>query len=171
MAFAETDVFSIEPDAPAETATEKEDRLDLWALLSAIDRRDFGYYDRLSDRHKKQFSGYMSLLWISYADGNRDLESYYIQASNQAANLHLFDINHHPKLQYLCLCAASPGIGKIKHSWIKGRKNTADPKKKQLMQLFARLKDDEAELLAELVSEKDIKRYVQDLGEGGRASL
>lgn len=173
MAFADTNIFQIQQDAePTEAKNAKDDRLDLWALLAAIDRRDLGYYDRLSDRHKKQFSGYMSLMWISYAEGQADLQAYYLQSSNLAANQHLFDINHHPKLQYLCLCAASPGVGRVKHTWIQARKDSSkDPKKKTLLRLFPGLKEDEAELLSSRITEQDIKQYVAQLGEGGDASL
>lgn len=170
MPFAESEIFKDLEESPA-SEEKTRDQLDLWALLAAIDRRDLGYYDLLSSRHKKQFSGFMSLMWISYAEGNSDLQSYYIQSSNLAVNQHLFDINHHPKLQYLCLCAASPGLGKIRHSWIKSKKSITDTKKKTLMKLFPMAKLSDIELLGDIVSDSAVQTYIQSLGEGGLASL
>jgi hypothetical protein len=52
--------------------------------------------------------------------GNKDLQGYYLQSTEYHANKYLFNENvqKHPKLQWLMLCAASPGLGKQFHQWI-----------------------------------------------------
>lgn len=107
------------PKTPTEEKFEKQD-FDLFEALSAIDRKDYGYYDRLTDEQKKKFVPFMILHWISTVKGSGDLQSYYLQSVNLNANKYLFDehIQKNPKLQWLMLCASSPGLGKQMHQWI-----------------------------------------------------
>jgi len=41
--------------------------------------------------------------------GSAELQHYYLQSSNHYVNKHFFAINRHPKLQWLCATAVSPG--------------------------------------------------------------
>lgn len=93
---------------------------DLFDALAAIDKKDYGYYDRLTPEQQKKFVPFMMLHWVSAIKGSSDLQSYYLQSTDYHANTHMFNENvmKHPKLQWLMLCAASPGLGKQFHQWI-----------------------------------------------------
>ena len=93
---------------------------DLFDALTALDKKDYGYYDRLSEEQKRKFSPYMMLMWASMVKGSKELESYYVQSTSHYANKYVFNesISNHPKLQWLMLCSASPGIGKQMRQWI-----------------------------------------------------
>jgi len=93
---------------------------DLFEALAAIDRKDYGYYDNLTTEQKKKFVPYMLMIWNSCIKGRADLQRYYLQSVDYHSNQHLLNenINDHPKLQWLMLCAASPGLGQQFHQWI-----------------------------------------------------
>ena len=93
---------------------------DLFEALTAIDKKDYSYYDRLTPEQQRKFVPFMLIHWVSAIKGNKDLQSYYLQSTDYHANKYLFNENvqKHPKLQWLMLCAASPGIGKQFHQWI-----------------------------------------------------
>lgn len=94
---------------------------DLFEALKALDKKDYGYYDRLSDDQKKKFTSYMLIHYMSAVSSrDKELERYYVCATNEAANKHLFNeyVMSHPKLQWLMLCAISPGLGSQFHKWI-----------------------------------------------------
>lgn len=93
---------------------------DLWEAIDAVDRKDYGYWRRLTVEQQRKFVPYMMIMWISSVQSKTTVEQYYLLASNQNANLHLFNerIVNHPELQWLMLCTVSPGIGKQKHTWI-----------------------------------------------------
>jgi hypothetical protein len=93
---------------------------DLFEALNAIDRKDYSYFDKLTPEQQKKFVPFMLIHWVSAIKGNKDLQSYYLQSTDYHANKYLFNENvmKHPKLQWLMLCAASPGIGKQFHQWI-----------------------------------------------------
>jgi len=100
--------------------------------------------------------------------GSADLEDYYITSTNKHANKNMFDLAKHPKLQWLMLTTISPGIGTQNHKWIKGKpkpKNVSAPIKKQLLELFPTMKEDDVDVLSTLTTKKELKQYVKDHGE------
>jgi len=98
---------------PVEEKFEKQE-LDLFEVLSALDKKDYGYYDRLSDEQQKKFVPFMMTHWMSQIKANGGLQAYYVRSVDYHANQHLFNeyVQKHPKLQWQMLCASSPGLGK-----------------------------------------------------------
>jgi hypothetical protein len=104
---------------PADEKLENQD-FDLFKAIEAIDRKDYGYYSRLTEEQRKKFVPYMMLHWISAVKAKTAVAAYYLMSVNQVANKHMFNdrVQKHPELQWLMLCAASPGIGKQFHQWV-----------------------------------------------------
>jgi hypothetical protein len=88
-------------------------------------------------------------------------------STNERLNKHFFNINRHPKLQWLSATTVSPGLGTQRHQWIapKKKETGAGSIKKQLDELFPHLKDDEIELMAKINTKKDIDAYLKQLGQ------
>lgn len=93
---------------------------DLFKAIDAIDRKDYGWWDTLTEEQTKKFSAYMLLHWISSVKATGAMGAYYIMSTDLNANRHMFNerIQQHPHLQWLMLCSASPGMGKQYHQWI-----------------------------------------------------
>ncbi len=118
---------------------------DMFEALAALDKKDYGYYDRLTEEQRKKFVPFMMIMWFSSVKGKTDFQQYYVLSVNEFANKHLFNENvqKHPKLQWLMLC--SSGIGsKQFHQWIP-----------QIKQNVGKLK--------EKASVKDIKEYYKKI--------
>lgn len=94
--------------------------INLFDVLNALDKKDYGYYDRLTDEQKKKFVPFMMTHWMSAIKANEGLARYYVMSTNEYANKYLFAefVQKHPKLQWMMLCSASPGLGKQFHQWI-----------------------------------------------------
>ena len=88
--------------------------------------------------------------------------------SIRSLNKHFFNINKHPKLQWLCTTTVSPGMGPQHHNWISLKKKSAGANsiRKQLGELFPHLEDDSLDLMATLNTQKDINEYLKKLGIG-----
>jgi len=142
------------------------DKLSIQNEMTQFDRKNRGFYDELTVEERKKFSNYLMIRWGSAVQGNRDLQEFYLIATNERLNKKFFDINRHPKLQWLCATTVSPGLGTHRHPWIapKKREPGASSIKKQLMDLFPHLKNDEIEVLSEINTKKDIEAYVKSLG-------
>lgn len=103
--------------SPDETIDEN---FDLFPALAAIDAKDYGYFSRLLPEQQRKFVDFMLLTWTSSVDADGDLADYYLRSTDLVANQHYFHeaIRDNPELQWLMLCAASPGMGRQRHSWI-----------------------------------------------------
>lgn len=188
------------------SADEKFEKIDfdLFEALTAIDKKDYSYYDRLTPEQQKKFVPFMMLHWISAIKGSEGLSRYYVMSANEYANKYLFNENviKHPKLQWLMLCSASPGMGKQFHQWIphireRVSKLKESPKTKEIKDYykkiypkssdsdlnlvtevfidnhrkkmyiaakFPEMKFDEIELLSEIITDEDIKKYEEAFG-------
>jgi len=135
----------------AKKVTEADERFadqdfDLFRALEALDKKDYGFYSRLQEEQQRKFVPYMLLWWMSAVKAGGLVGSYYVLSTDQSANKHMFNeyIGKHPELQWLMLCAASPGAGKQFHQWIPhlsagitGLKNQA--KTKDIQDYFSKI--------------------------------
>ncbi len=124
------------PAVPVDEKFENTD-LDIFKVLEALDKKDYGFYSRLTEEQQKKFVPYMITHWMSCINATGMLGAYYTMNTDAAANKHLFNerVQQHPELQWLMLCAASPGMGKQFHQWLPhlnakfGRLEAKAPKK------------------------------------------
>ena len=135
--------------------------------MMCFDRKDRDFYSNLTDEERKKFSNFLMIRWGSSIQGSAELQHYYLQSSNHYVNKHFFAINRHPKLQWLCATAVSPGLGTQRHQWIAPKKKEAGASsiRKQIAELFPHLKDDEVELISKINTKKDIDTYLKQLGQ------
>lgn len=104
---------------PADESLENQD-VNLFDVLSALDRKDYNYYDSLTPEQQKKIVPFLLIKWMSAVKANEGIQRYYTMSVNEYANKHMFSeyVQKHPKLQWLMLCASSPGLGKQFHQWI-----------------------------------------------------
>ena len=143
------------------------DKLSIQNEMMCFDRKDRDFYSSLTDEERKKFSNFLMIRWGSSVQGAAELQGYYLQSSNHYVNKHFFAINRHPKLQWLCATAVSPGLGTQRHQWIAPKKKEAGASgiRKQIAELFPHLKDDEVELMSKINTKKDIDTYLKQLGQ------
>ena len=92
-------------------------------IMAALDKRDRGYYNRLTSEQKKAFSSWMMMRYASSVQGKD--AAHYIYMTNELVNRDYSEVSKHPELQWLLLSAC--GVGKIQfHPYLKppNAKNT-----------------------------------------------
>ena len=146
------------------------DKLTIANEMRQFDRKSRSFYDDLTPEERKKFSNYLMIRWGSAVQGNRDLQEFYLIATNERLNKRFFDINRHPRLQWLCATTVSPGLGTQRHVWIapKKRETGASGVRKQLAELYPHLKDDEVELMSRINDKKDIDTYLKAAGQDAK---
>lgn len=133
--------------------------------MAAFDRKDRAYYDKFTEEEKKKFSTYLMLRYGASVTGSNDLQAYYLRATNERVNKNFFDLNKHPKLQWLLCTTVSPAMGKQHHYWQGSKKKEGNNKaQKFLAKLYPTLKQDEIDLLAQINDKRDIERLARELG-------
>jgi hypothetical protein len=143
------------------------DKLSIQNEMAQFDCKNREFYNDLTDEERKKFSNYLMIRWGSAVQGSRELQEFYVIATNERLNKRFFDINRHPRLQWLTATTVSPGLGTQRHPWIAPKKKEAGASgiRKQLAEMYPHLKDDEVDLMSRINTKKDIDAYLKQLGQ------
>jgi len=145
------------------------DKLNIANEMRDFDRKDREFYDSLTDEEKRKFSPYLMIRWGSAVEGSRELQEFYVIATNERLNKHFFNVNgtRHKKLQWLMATAVSPDLGMHRHTWIapKKKESGASAKCRQLSEIFPHYQDDELDVMMDIVSQKEIDQYLKAAGQ------
>lgn len=148
------------------------DRLNIGNEMREFDRKNRGFYDELTEEEQRKFSPYLMIRWGSAVEGSRELQEFYVIATNERLNKHFFNVNttRHKKLQWLMATSVSPGLGTHRHNWIapKKRESGASAKRKQLAEIYTHYKDDELDVMMAVVSQKEIDAWFKSAGQDKR---
>lgn len=142
------------------------EKLSIQNEMTQFDRKNREFYDELTDEERKKFSNYLMIRWGSSVQGSAELQEFYLIATNERLNKHFFAINRHPKLQWLCATAVSPGMGTHRHQWIapKKKETGSNEIKKALLEFYPNMKATDIEVLSQFVTKKDIKEFMREHG-------
>lgn len=142
------------------------DKLSITNEMAQLDRKNRQFYDDLTEEEKKKFSTYLMIKYGANVEGSEDMQAWYLMACNERLNTNFFDLNKHPKLQWLLATTVSPGMGNQRHYWLTAKKKESNKGKiiKFLTKLFPWKKADEIELLAEINTEQSIKELAKEQG-------
>jgi|15BtaG_2_1085339.scaffolds.fasta_scaffold00782_3 hypothetical protein len=146
----------------------KQRALDLFkGVIPAIDRKDYSYYDSLSEEQLKEFSSVLIMRWgVNVDDTDPELLHYYLASINHHANKNFFNVYKHPKLQWLMIVAGSPKFGNYRRKWIgkKKEKNKYADVKRQLLEIYPTYKEEDIDLLSTFVTKKELVQFNKDNG-------
>lgn len=140
------------------------DKLNIHNEMTQFDRKNREFYDELTDEEKKKFSTYLMLKWgPNIPDDDSEMAGYYVIAVNENVNKHFFDLNRHPKLQWLSCTTVNPVKRTFKHYWINAPKKEGTGRnkvRKQLLEMLPGLKTDEVDLLLSINTDEEINQWL-----------
>ena len=142
------------------------EKLSIRNEMQQFDRKNRQFYDELTDEERKKFSNYLMIRWGSAVRGGRELQEFYVIATNERLNRHFFSVNRHPRLQWLMATSVSPDLGTQDHVWIapKKKETGGNEVKKILLDLYPAMKISDIETLAALVDRKELREYLREHG-------
>lgn len=142
------------------------EKLSIQNEMTQLDLKNRDFWDSLTDEERKKFSTYLMIRWGSSVQGVQELQEYYLLACNERLNKHFFEINRHPKLQWLLATTVSPGMGTHRHQWIAPKKKEKGDNeiKKTLMTLMPAAKMSDIETLSKLIDKKQLRILLDEHG-------
>ena len=141
----------------------KKPQIPLKDVMAAIDKKDRGFYNRLTDEQKKAFSAWMMMRYCSSVQG-KDAANY-IYMANELVNYQFMEVSKHPELQWLLLSAC--GTGKIGfHPYLKPP-NSRKKKNKVfdfISNIMPHMKAEDIDNLINLNTVDELKEYAREHG-------
>lgn len=139
-------------------------------LFGALSRKDRDWWNTLSQEQQEKFSAWLYNRYLSVPkSSNSLLNEYYLRAVNQHSNRN-FNVIHknHKKLQYLLMTTLIDPDIRCDHAYLKPMGKTGDKKSntrtKILTNLMPTAKIDDIHVLADLMSDDEIKQMLRDRG-------
>ncbi len=146
----------------------KKPQIPLKDVMAAIDKKDRGFYNRLTDEQKKAFSAWMMMRYCSSVQGREAAN--YIYLTNELVNHQFMEVSKHPELQWLLLSAC--GAGKVQfHPYVKPP--NARKKKNKIFEFVSDLnphmKAEDINLLIEFNTKEELKELAEAHGYDDKA--
>lgn len=145
------------------------EKIELKDKLAAVDMNYKGLWDEINDEQRKSLKQELFILnrYISNVNSkNREIQEHFVLTVNEYFNKHWNTLQKHPKLLWQLLCMCSHESRQIFfHQWIGFKQKKGSNKiTKFLLEIYPNKKQDEIELLAQLVKPAEIKKLAQSHG-------
>lgn len=143
----------------------KKRELDLTRVLSAVDNKNYEFYDTLTAAELKEFSPYVLLRYVSnIAATNSDVQEWFIEKTNELVNKHHWTLSkNHKKLLWQLYAATGAGI-KSYHPYLSPLKSQFDKFEKLLSELHPTYKMADIKVLASLMTNKEKIELFDNMG-------
>lgn len=134
----------------------EQDKLNIFDVLTQINKKNFHYLDTLSDDVRKQFSPYVVYQWLTCTDNP---EQYALLA--HLVNDKVLELSNHPGLVYKLFCATSCGPH-TRYNWMYKKKGSSAPIK--IVAEYLKCSNRVAKMHVSYFSKDDIIKMAKKLG-------
>lgn len=145
------------------------EKIELKDKLAAVDLGAKSLWDELDETQQKALKSELFILnrYVSNAaNQKREVQEHFVLAVNEYFNKHWNTLQKHPKLLWQLLCMCNHDSKKIFfHQWIGFKQKKGDTKRlKFLLNVYPNRKQDELEMLSQLLSLKELKYLAEQHG-------
>jgi hypothetical protein len=144
-------------------ATKKKRELDLTRVLKAIDQKNYDFYDSLTDKEKKEFQAFVMMRFISNSTGDREIQEWFIEMTNEFVNKNYWNISKHTGLAWKLCAAVGTGIPTF-HKYLPTKKIELDKFERLLGDLYPSMKLDDIQMLASMMDDNDREELFDKMG-------
>ena len=144
-------------------------KIELREKLAAVDLGAKELWDEMDDDQRKSLKQELFILnrYISNVKGqSRDKQEHFVLAVNEYFNKNWNVLQKHPKLMWQLLCMCGHESQKIFfHQWLGFKKKQGNNKlAKFLLDIYPNKKQDEIDMLSQLMTAADAKKLAQQHG-------
>jgi hypothetical protein len=139
--------------------------LDIKRELANVDLRNYDFYDKLTLEEKKEFSPYVLMRYVANVEGDRDLQEWFLERTNEFVNKDHWTLSKNHKALLWKLFAGC-GVGmKTYHPYLKaGTKEKAVKIEKLLAEIYPAMKMSDIKLQAKLMTKEDKNELFDKMG-------
>jgi hypothetical protein len=139
--------------------------LDIKRELSAVDQKNYNFFENLTPEEKKSFSPYILMRYTSSVQGDRDIQEWFLEMTNECVNKNHWDLSkNHKELLWKLYAATGTGINCYHPYLAAGKKEKANKIEKLLCELYPAMKMDEIKLMASMMDKADKQELFDKMG-------
>lgn len=140
-------------------------KLDIKRELNAVDRKVYDFYENLTDEEKKAFSPYVLMRYTSNVQGDRDIQEWFLEMTNECVNKNHWDLSkNHKSLLWKLFAATGAGVN-CYHPYIAaGKKEKANKIEKLLAEIYPAMKMEDIKILASMMDKSDKEELFDKMG-------
>lgn len=140
-------------------------KLDIKRELGAVDQKNYDFYNNLTDEERKAFSPYILMRYTSNVQGDRDIQEWFVEMTNEMVNKNHWQLSKdHKGLLWKLFAATGAGVS-CYHPYIAGSKKEKAVKiEKLLLEIYPAMKMDEVKLMASMMDKKDKEELFDKMG-------
>lgn len=139
--------------------------LDIKKELNGVDMRDKDMYNNLTDEERKSFSPYILMRYVSNVQGDRDVQEWFVEMTNELVNKNHWTLSKDHKGLLWKLFAGCGTGAKAYHPYLAaGKKEKAVKIEKLIAELNPSMKMSDVKLQASLMDKNDIESLFDQLG-------
>ena len=140
-------------------------KLDIKRELNAVDQKNYEFYEKLTDEEKKVFSPYILMRYTSNVQGDRDIQEWFVEMTNECVNKNHWDLSkNHKALLWKLFAATGAGVNCYHPYLASGKKEKANKIEKLLVELYPARKLEDIKLLASMMDKSDREELFDKMG-------
>ena len=139
--------------------------LDIKRELNAVDQKNYDFYENLTDEEKKAFSPYILMRYTASVQGDRDIQEWFIERTNECVNKNHWDLSkNHKELLWKLFAATGAGVNCYHPYLAAGKKGKANKIEKLLAELYPAMKLEDIKLIASMMDKSDKEELFNKMG-------
>lgn len=140
-------------------------KLDIKRELNSVDRKVYDFYDNLTDEEKKAFSPFILMRYTSNVQGDRDIQEWFLEMTNECVNKNHWDLSkNHKALLWKLFAATGAGVNCYHPYLAAGKKEKANKIEKLLAEIYPAWKMEDIKILASMMDKKDKEELFDKMG-------
>ena len=140
-------------------------KLDIKRELNAVDQKIYDFYDKLTAEERKAFSPYILMRYTSSVQGDREIQEWFLDMTNELVNKNHWDLSkNHKALLWKLFAACGAGVNCYHPYLAGGKKEKANKFEKLLCELYPSMKMDDIKTLASMMDKKDREELFDKMG-------
>ena len=140
-------------------------KLDIKRELNAVDQKNYNFYDNLTDEERKVFSPYILMRYTASTQGDREIQEWFVEMTNEMVNKHHWDLSqNHKALLWKLFAATGAGINCYHPYLAAGKKEKANKIEKLLCDIYPATKMAEIKMMAKMMTKKDKEELFDKMG-------
>ena len=139
--------------------------LDIKRELVAVDSKNYDFYNKLSAEEQKSFSPYVLMRYTSNVQGDRDIQEWFLEMTNEMVNKHHGVLSkNHKNLLWKLFAGVGTGTNAYHPYLAAGKKEKANKIEKLIAELNPAMKMSDIKILASMMTKQDKEEMFDSMG-------